>query len=384
MTYENVNERRLKLCFSSAMSLGLIFIVGVSAFLALLISFIGVPKLCVDLDPGSTLACAQCERSSWQHIGDTATDSSSWQHIDDTATGPTLVPVEGVYTEYECEVTQNVNKTNTWHSGYPEGSGMFAQNKWKWTSALVNTVMIVVFGMLYESIAEGLNEWENHRTQIDYEDNLILKNFMFQFVNNYFILFYIGYMRQLKVPGVDIDAECKSGSCLTMLQVQVGVVFTTKTFFAQLMEVIGPTLKARARTYANILQINQMQKALMKVNTDLQQAMMPEAVEKFVGVNEEAVLRQEAIARKKEAMVKRLEAAEHFKQLQQMEITGEVPVESLGADAEAQSFCEPYTSTFDDFNEMAIQFGCVMRHASCVMRKQSEVLQCYSLSLPLF
>ena len=57
-------------------------------------------------------------------------------------------------------------------------------------------------GLIYESIAVWLNDKENHRTDTEYNDGLIIKNFLFQFVNNYFILFYIAYLRQIEFGSV--------------------------------------------------------------------------------------------------------------------------------------------------------------------------------------
>ena len=81
----------------------------------------------------------------------------------------------------------NPNGTNVWNTGYPPDFTTWQKNKWKWTSAGLNTVLIQVFSVLYEAIAVGMNDWENHRTETQYQDQLILKNFVFQFVNNYFI-----------------------------------------------------------------------------------------------------------------------------------------------------------------------------------------------------
>jgi hypothetical protein len=83
---------------------------------------------------------------------------------------------------------------------------------------------------IYESLALSLTDWENHRTKTEYMDQLILKNFGFQFINNYFVLFYIGYMRQIDTssfggPPVEVT-ECRSGTCLGQLQTQIVVVFT--------------------------------------------------------------------------------------------------------------------------------------------------------------
>ncbi len=52
-------------------------------------------------------------------------------------------------------------------------------------AGVLNAVSIMVFGMAYRNVAKRLTDWENHRTESDYENNLILKNFVFQFVNSY-------------------------------------------------------------------------------------------------------------------------------------------------------------------------------------------------------
>ena len=118
----------------------------------------------------------------------------------------------------------------TWVDGWPADTTDFDKKKWGWLSAFLNTIMIVVFGTIYESCAKSLTDWENHRTETEYMDQLILKNFGFQFVNNYFVLFYIGYMRQIDTssfggPPVEVT-ECRSGTCLDQLQTQLVVVFT--------------------------------------------------------------------------------------------------------------------------------------------------------------
>ena len=48
---------------------------------------------------------------------------------------------------------------------------------------------------LYTGIARDLNNWENHRTNTAYDNQLIVKTFLFQFVNSYFSLFYIAFVK---------------------------------------------------------------------------------------------------------------------------------------------------------------------------------------------
>jgi hypothetical protein len=61
------------------------------------------------------------------------------------------------------------------------------------------TAVIGIFDVLTSSVFLKLNEFENHHSQSDFANALVAKNFCFQFVNNYFILFYIAYMRE--IPG---------------------------------------------------------------------------------------------------------------------------------------------------------------------------------------
>ena len=42
--------------------------------------------------------------------------------------------------------------------------------------------MIQGGGQLYKQLAKVLNAWENHRTPTEFMDNMIMKNFAFEFV----------------------------------------------------------------------------------------------------------------------------------------------------------------------------------------------------------
>ena len=51
--------------------------------------------------------------------------------------------------------------------------------------AILNTVWITVMNIVYFKIAKWLNDKENHRTETEHEDQLIIKTFLFQFFNSY-------------------------------------------------------------------------------------------------------------------------------------------------------------------------------------------------------
>ncbi|XP_060702346.1 anoctamin-8 isoform X2 [Hemiscyllium ocellatum] len=54
-------------------------------------------------------------------------------------------------------------------------------------------VVITIFDDVYKKIAYWLNDMENYRLQSAYEKHLIIKLVLFQFVNSYLSLFYIGF-----------------------------------------------------------------------------------------------------------------------------------------------------------------------------------------------
>ena len=97
-----------------------------------------------------------------------------------------------------------------------------------------------------------MNFAENHRTQSEYDNSRVGKNFLFQFVNNYFVLFYIAYLREVKDPISKAAHPCLNGNCLPELQIQLIVVFSGKTIGKQLAYTMKPFIfKWKAQCKAN-------------------------------------------------------------------------------------------------------------------------------------
>lgn len=63
------------------------------------------------------------------------------------------------------------------------------------TSAIINFCFILLLNFIYDKIAETLTEFEFHRTQTEYDNSLMLKTYLFQFVNYYSSLFYIAFVK---------------------------------------------------------------------------------------------------------------------------------------------------------------------------------------------
>ena len=105
---------------------------------------------------------------------------------------------------------------------------MFEKKKYEMMSAALNLTIIAVYGAMFEALADWLTEWENHRTQSEYDNSRVGKNFLFQFVNNYFVLFYIAYLREVPFAALQ-PHPCDGGNCFPQLQMQLAIVFTGKT-----------------------------------------------------------------------------------------------------------------------------------------------------------
>merc|ERR1719361_1975687 len=60
---------------------------------------------------------------------------------------------------------------------------------------VANAVMIFVFDAIYKLVSSYGNEWENHRTEQDFQNAMIFKSFSFKFVNSFASLFYLGFIR---------------------------------------------------------------------------------------------------------------------------------------------------------------------------------------------
>ena len=63
-------------------------------------------------------------------------------------------------------------------------------------SSVISAVIIIVLDQIYRHLAVMMAKWENHKYQEDFEDSLISKNFVFQFVNSNITLFSIAFYYQ--------------------------------------------------------------------------------------------------------------------------------------------------------------------------------------------
>jgi hypothetical protein len=110
--------------------------------------------------------------------------------------------------------------------------------------ALINVAVIQFFNFVYGSVGRYLNEFENHRTDTDYENALIAKSFLFKFVNSYNSLFYIAFFKNIGAGDTcNPDGLNKSFPCLEQLAIQLVIVFGSMIVINNTLEIFVPWLK---------------------------------------------------------------------------------------------------------------------------------------------
>ena len=80
-----------------------------------------------------------------------------------------------------------------------------------------------------------LNDYENHRTETDYEDALVAKVFIFQLVNSFAALTYIAFIKGYL--GWSFNCVGPGGSCLSDLSATLATVFISREISALITQV---------------------------------------------------------------------------------------------------------------------------------------------------
>lgn len=118
-------------------------------------------------------------------------------------------------------------------------------------ASLMNVGEILIMNMVYQQIAISLTNQENHRTDTQYEDALIIKVFVFQFVNSYASLFFLAFIAaSLPRPSYladtgeegDYIGQCGDTTCMRPLALNLFVIIAARMVFKNLMDMAMPFL----------------------------------------------------------------------------------------------------------------------------------------------
>lgn len=89
----------------------------------------------------------------------------------------------------------------------------------------------------------SLVEKENHRTETEFEDSLIGKNFLLQFFNSMSFLFYIAFVKPFLATSGTRLRGCQDNNCMQELQISLGTVFLTRLILGNIIEIFFPFIK---------------------------------------------------------------------------------------------------------------------------------------------
>lgn len=107
---------------------------------------------------------------------------------------------------------------------------------YSWGSAACNAIsavqIVILSGIYREWIAKPLNEWENYQTDTAYDDNLILKTFIFQMSNNYAALLFSAFLK-------DWLYECSGENCMDDVRELLVFIFAIR-FLINLWLLVKP------------------------------------------------------------------------------------------------------------------------------------------------
>jgi Calcium-activated chloride channel len=114
-------------------------------------------------------------------------------------------------------------------------------------TSVVNAIQIQVFNYVYERLAKKLTELENHKTYTQYEDSLVLKTFVFQFVNSFNSVFYIGFGKTYIEGCSETNSQGQKvntigASCMNELYIQLVAIFAV-SYLKNLFEIGYPLIK---------------------------------------------------------------------------------------------------------------------------------------------
>ncbi|KAJ8304856.1 hypothetical protein KUTeg_018439 [Tegillarca granosa] len=193
-------------------------------------------------------------------------------------------------------------------------------------------VSIGVLDEVYKKIATWLNEKENYRMEESYENHLIIKLVLFQFVNSFLSLFYIAFYLQ------DMDR----------LSEQLAAILITRQVIGNIKESLLPYILWKARLY--------------KVGYEMMSDKSPLTQEqRRKSVNVEAWITDKKNEKQDEEIDQNLDSSSDSESEKRRRTLSQ---ELSLTQAEVESAMKKYEGTFEDYLEMFIQFGYVTLFSS--------------------
>jgi hypothetical protein len=112
-------------------------------------------------------------------------------------------------------------------------------------ASVLNTIQITVFNYIYRSIVVKLTDFENPRTDTMYEDSLIMKLFVFQFVNSYASFFFLAFIalylaRSSSIDDDSVVGQCGASTCMYPLSINLAIIFGVRLTVTNFLDIFIP------------------------------------------------------------------------------------------------------------------------------------------------
>ena len=123
----------------------------------------------------------------------------------------------------------------------------------------LNTIQINFMSGFYQGIAKYFNDKENHRKEIDSKNALALKLIIYDFINSYYSIFYIGFIKRSSLFGRK-PGKCNgfrgNDSCSEEIKIQLYTIVFIKFIF-DFWELGRPILKQKSKIFRLKQQLSQ-------------------------------------------------------------------------------------------------------------------------------
>jgi len=95
---------------------------------------------------------------------------------------------------------------------------------------IITYAQIAILNKFYYHVAVALTGLENHRYQVEHEDSIIAKSFIFKFFNSYSSFFYMAFVAD-NTDTFGVENQCLDNDCMKAVAFQVYIFSSFDTFF---------------------------------------------------------------------------------------------------------------------------------------------------------
>ena len=113
---------------------------------------------------------------------------------------------------------------------------------------MVVAIVIQIVNGLFLQLSVQLTDLENNRFESEYEESLIAKLYVFQFMNSYAMLFYLAFFRIMLGDECEVDVGCMGELSLALF-----VIFGYRLVFSNAQEYLWPYAEPHVRAMFRML-----------------------------------------------------------------------------------------------------------------------------------